>query len=151
MITRRDFLKATGVGAGAIALPSWFILPEPATDIQKYFSFLECDGRILIMASNYDAYELTSYIWCGSGKKPKLPHNQDEVKYYHKTVWISGMLLYQAGIKPKFRDEAIEAFQKDIKESRNDLEAFIKKELGDRNIWVFDNKEPYDFKLLKRI
>jgi len=145
MLTRRNFLKATGVGLGAIALPSWFVLPEPASDIQKYFSFLECDGRILVPMSNRDASELVSYIWCASGKKPEIPPKQDELKYYYARTEISGMDLYHD------HDNAVATFQREVRSSRNELEAFIKKELGDRNIWTFDHKEPYEMKLLKRI
>ncbi|KKL16954.1 hypothetical protein LCGC14_2490400 [marine sediment metagenome] len=146
MITRRNFLKATGVGFGAIALPSWLVLPEPASDIQKYFSFLECDGRILLPMSGLDASELISYIWCSNGEKPLANMGLDkDLKYYYTRTEISRMVLYHD------RDEAIATFQGEVRSSRDELEAFIKKELGDRNIWTFDHKKPYEMKLLKRI
>ncbi len=147
MITRRDFLKTTGVGLGTIALPSWFVLPEPASDIQKYFSFLECDGRILVPISTRDASELVSYIWCSNGEKPDLTNMSasKDLKYYYGRAEISGMTLYHD------RDKAIATFQAEVRASRNELEAFIKKDLGNRNIWVFDTTAPYEIKLLKKI
>ncbi len=153
MITRRDFLKGTGIGLGAIVLPSWLTFPEPTTNIQKYFEFLQCDGKVLHMVPGYDMYEVISYIWCANDKKPQVASRKgrESLRYYYGNAQISGIALAQGDGFPASRRDISSTFQKEIRKVRNEMEDLIKKELGDRNIWVFGTKVPHDLKLLKRI
>ncbi len=156
MITRRDFLKSTGIGLGALTFPSWFTFPEPTTDIQKYFAFLSNDGRKIFMVPGYDSYEIISYIWCAIGKKPETKSREGRkgLRYYWGNTVISGPALRNTLPFPQSEEEAatfLVAFHKNIEETRNELEALIKKELGNKNIWVYDIKPPNEMKLLKRI
>ena len=130
--------------------PTWLTLPEPTSLIQRYFSFLELDGRLLQQIPNYDVYAITSYIWCTKGKKP-VPPKREGLRYYHREVEISGMALAQGGRFPESRKDISLLFQKEIRKIRNEIEELIKKELGDRNIWVYTSTPPYELKLLKRI
>ncbi len=147
-ITRRTFLRVSGAGLGMLVLPSWLTVPEPTIPIQKYFSFLEQDGRLLGGIPEYDAYEIISYIYCKQGSKP-MALEQKGVRYYYGRTVISGPAL--AATKLSSRKKILQTFHKNIKETRNELEELIKKELGNRNIWVYTTKQPYELKLLKRI
>ena len=99
-----------------------------------------------------DAYALTSYIYCAAGKELQPPKFVD-LKYYYGHAMISGMVLAVAKSDPESRAEVLAAIQEDVAEARNELEALIKKGLGNRNIWVLDerNDKSYEMKLLKRI
>ena len=161
MITRRDFIKGTGVGLGAMVLPTWLMFPEPATDIQKSFQFAESDGRFLHRIPGYDVYEIISYIWCSNGKKPDITSRKgrEGLKYYFGRTVISGLALNPREFygempygKQKIAAEKKKGaafFQEAIKETRDKLEELVKKELGNKNIWVLDKSG--EMKLLKRI
>ncbi len=153
MITRRNFIKGTGIGLGALVLPSWLTLPEPITRIQEYFGFLTCDGRALHMVTNYDAYEIISYAWCANGKKPQVTNRKgrEGLRYYYGRAQISGIALAEAKANPDSRLRILSDLHKEINRMRGEMETLIKKELGDHNIWVFETKAPHKLRLLKRI
>ncbi len=160
MITRRGFLKGMGLSAGALAIPSWLILEEPKVEIQTYFRFLKADGRILSRVWSYDSYEIYSFLYCREGKSciqvmGKEMYNENslmfkEMKYYYGRAEFSGPFIAQIrGEKdPEARKECIKVFNGEIRRSRNELEEFIKKAEGTKNIWVYSDDGP---KLLKRI
>lgn len=118
--------------------------------IQKYFEFLKVDGRVASMIFGYDAYEITSYIWCKQGEKPIFPQLEGLRYYWGRTI-LSGMELVEAKLKPHSSKEVLKYFHTKVQKTKDEMEELIKKELGDRDIWVYSTGPPYELKLLRRI
>ena len=100
------------------------------TGIQKYFNFGTVDGRIMAHMMDWDKYEI--FYWAHCIQSP-VPEKDRDFHHYHGRAEFSGPFVYQLGNG----NEGFEvAFKLKLKQTRDDLEEYIKKAEGTKNIWV---------------